>query len=148
LQDFQNGAPTSITSQKNLGTSSIAATGFTYQPGDNASSSGEEWYERRYKQRHCASLDRAASSFTAKEKQKPSERECSVCANSSAIQDYPNLKACEHMPDVCHECFLQWLDQQMASTSWQQITCPSSGCNNPITHDDVKTHAPQDVFTR
>jgi hypothetical protein len=84
----------------------------------------------------------------AENKGEPSERECSVCAESFAVKDYPGLMACEHASDVCHGCLLQWIDQQMASTSWEQITCPSNGCKNPITHDDVKTHTPQDVFTR
>lgn len=34
------------------------------------------------------------------------------------------------------------------STTWEKIECPSSGCENPMSHKDVKTHAPEDVFAR
>jgi hypothetical protein len=76
------------------------------------------------------------------------DRECSVCAESFPIQAFPSLIACSHEPSVCHECFLAWLDQRMASTTWEQIVCPSSGCSTIVGHDDVKSYAPADVFTR
>jgi len=78
----------------------------------------------------------------------PSTRECSVCTEAFPVQDFPSLIACAHEPNVCQECFLGWLDQRMASTTWEQIQCPSRGCSSAISHDDVKIYAPADVFTR
>jgi hypothetical protein len=37
----------------------------------------------------------------------PSEKECSSCADSFPIQEFPRLAGCGHDPDVCHTCFLQ-----------------------------------------
>jgi len=78
----------------------------------------------------------------------PTERECTVCADSFQVQDFPSLSTCAHEPDVCHTCFLQWLSMQIDSTTWERIACPASGCGSQITHDDVKTYAPADVFAR
>lgn len=78
----------------------------------------------------------------------PSAQECSVCAESFPPQDFAGLMACAHAPDVCQPCFLAWLDQQLVSTTWESLGCPSSGCKNPVTHEDVQKYAPADVFTQ
>jgi hypothetical protein len=75
-------------------------------------------------------------------------RTCSVCDDTFPVKDFPSLIACSHEANVCQECFLRWLDQRMASTTWEQIECPSSTCTNAISHDDVKMYAPVDTFTR
>jgi hypothetical protein len=74
--------------------------------------------------------------------------ECSVCGENFSLEDFPHLGACSHEPRVCQECFLGWLDQRMASTTWEQIQCPSSGCTNVVSHDDIKKYAPAETFTR
>jgi hypothetical protein len=74
--------------------------------------------------------------------------ECSVCGDNFPLYDFPRLGACSHEPRVCQECLLGWLDQRMASTTWEQIQCPSSGCTNVISHDDVKKYAPAETFIR
>lgn len=78
----------------------------------------------------------------------PTQQECSVCAEEYPIRDFPKLEACTHETDICHTCFLTWLDQQLSSTTWEQFTCPSSNCKNRISHHDVKALAPMDVYTR
>lgn len=73
---------------------------------------------------------------------------CSVCGDSVPANKLAKLSACQHKPDVCKSCFLGWLDTQLDSTSWNNMQCPSSGCDQPITHADVKAYASDDVFTR
>lgn len=80
--------------------------------------------------------------------QKPKTRECVACTDSFQIQEFPSLMECSHEPNICHGCFLAWLDERMASTSWEQIQCAFQGCGNPITHSDVKTYASAEVFER
>jgi hypothetical protein len=75
-------------------------------------------------------------------------RDCSVCAESVSSKDLPSLKGCEHPPDVCRQCFSLWLEQQMASTMWEQVKCPSSGCNKFVTHEDVRTYASPAIFEK
>jgi len=82
------------------------------------------------------------STFT----QQSNERECTSCADSVPVKAFPSLEGCDHDHDVCQECFVQWLNQRMASG--ESVTCPSSGCTNTVTHADVRKHAPRDVFTR
>jgi hypothetical protein len=74
--------------------------------------------------------------------------ECSVCSDGFSPEEFPRLGACSHEPRVCQECLLGWLNQRMASTTWEQIQCPSSECTNAISHDDVKRYAPLEMFTR
>ncbi|CAN9129588.1 unnamed protein product [Alternaria alternata] len=76
----------------------------------------------------------------------PKERVCSVCAEMLPWQHFPRFADCEHDPEVCDECFLLWLKQQMESVT--NVLCPSSGCSCTITHEDVRKNTPQDVFTR
>jgi hypothetical protein len=74
--------------------------------------------------------------------------ECSICADTLPAGNFPNLSGCDHGPDVCRTCFLAWLIERMDSTVWEKIECPSSGCKKLLTHEDVKVHAPEDVFGR
>jgi hypothetical protein len=78
----------------------------------------------------------------------PKNPECSVCAGTFPVTHFPKLSSCTHTPDVCTDCFLGWLNSQLESTSWEKIQCPFSCCDRQITHEDVKTYAPNDLFTR
>ena len=73
---------------------------------------------------------------------------CSVCGDSIPANKLARLSACQHKPDVCKSCFLAWLGTQLGSTSWNNMQCPSSDCDQSITHADVKAYASDDVFTR
>jgi hypothetical protein len=75
-------------------------------------------------------------------------RECSVCAETFPPQDFPSLMACSHEANVCQECFITWLDQRMASTTWEQIACPSNECTSIVSHADVKMYASAETFAR
>lgn len=75
------------------------------------------------------------------------ERECSVC--SERLPPEPmRLSACTHEPDICQDCFQQYLGGRMDNTIWHQIGCPSIDCSMQITHDDVKKFASEEMFIR
>jgi hypothetical protein len=78
----------------------------------------------------------------------PADPECTICADTFPTKDLTSLSECTHEPDVCHECFLSWLTQQMESTACDRIACPSTNCSKTLSHDDVKSNAPADVFAR
>lgn len=96
---------------------------------------------------HTANLFNSVPS-TAQPAVATREVECVVCAESSPARDFPMLLACTHNPEVCRGCFLEWLNQQLDSKSWERLGCPVSDCDNAITHEDVKRLAPEEVFTR
>lgn len=75
-------------------------------------------------------------------------KECSVCGEPALQNEFVKLSACTHEPDTCKECFLRWIDSQFEITTWERMQCPSSGCNQNITHDDVQKDASDEVFTR
>lgn len=71
-----------------------------------------------------------------------------MCLVSAPIQDFPQLASCNHIPDVCHDCFFEWLDQKMATHDTNSIACPSSDCEALIIHQDVQKYASPEVFAR
>ncbi|KAH5324355.1 hypothetical protein HBI12_092230 [Parastagonospora nodorum] len=83
-----------------------------------------------------------------KEPTPPQDPDCSICADTFKIQDLVSLCGCSHEPEVCQECFLGWLTQEMDSTAWDRIACPSSVCEKMISHEDVRANAPADIFNR
>ncbi|KAF2126738.1 hypothetical protein P153DRAFT_406986 [Dothidotthia symphoricarpi CBS 119687] len=89
-----------------------------------------------------------ANTDQAEQEPDTSERECSVCAELHPTRDFPSLSACTHEPEVCQDCFLEWLELQIDSTTWESIQCPSSDCSNQITHEDVLKYTPENVFAR
>ncbi|KAJ5058517.1 hypothetical protein J3E72DRAFT_196926 [Bipolaris maydis] len=77
----------------------------------------------------------------------PGIRKCSVCSESIPILDFPQL-SCTHIPDVCHNCLLQWIDQEIAATQdIQKIRCPSD-CARLITYQDIQKYTSAKEFNR
>ncbi|OAL44431.1 hypothetical protein IQ07DRAFT_473653, partial [Pyrenochaeta sp. DS3sAY3a] len=76
-----------------------------------------------------------------------SGQQCSVCSEKLPYEPM-RLSGCSHEPDVCQDCFQQYLAGRMDTTAWDRIVCPSAGCKTEITHDDVKKFASQEQFTR
>lgn len=84
--------------------------------------------------------------FTIINDSAPGVRKCSVCSESIPIPDFPHLSSCNHTPDVCHNCLLRWLDQEMAATQdIQKIRCPSH-CTGLITYQDIQKYTSAEVF--
>lgn len=78
----------------------------------------------------------------------PAQLECSICADTFPENKLTRLSACEHEPEVCIRCFVDWLTERMNSVMLETIECPSSGCQNSVSHQDVKTHVPNELFER
>jgi uncharacterized protein YceK len=93
------------------------------------------------------SIDKVSDKPTKPTVLKPvTEKECSTCAEPLPVEKFPDLADCNHDTDFCRGCFLRWLGDKMGNAT--TVTCPSSGCSHAVTHEDVRRHAPQDVFTR
>ncbi|KAJ4376033.1 hypothetical protein N0V83_001313 [Neocucurbitaria cava] len=76
------------------------------------------------------------------------ERECSVCVETYTLTDFPHLRDCTHEPDVCRNCVMDWLGNEVGSAATGRLGCPSSGCNALFSHYDVRMHATAEVFER
>ncbi|KAF1955577.1 hypothetical protein CC80DRAFT_369270, partial [Byssothecium circinans] len=70
------------------------------------------------------------------------------CAETFLIQDFPSLSQCTHAPEVCLGCMLNWWDTELGDTVWDQIACPTNGCEHLLTHDDVKKYASTEFYDR
>jgi hypothetical protein len=73
---------------------------------------------------------------------------CSVCGEVVPPAEYPLLQRCSHEPRVCEDCFANWLTSQVENTSWDRIVCPSEGYSVSIDHEDMKTLASKETYTR
>jgi hypothetical protein len=104
--------------------------------------------DNRQSARRKARTDGISQSTPPKLSTYSHDLDCSICADTLPAENFLNLSGCEHGPDVCRTCFLAWLTERMDSTVWEKIEFPSSDCKNLVTHEDVKAHAPEDVFAR
>jgi hypothetical protein len=121
----------------------------------NCKSCRDKENSRRHKRRNAVALiqseipkRRKGLSLEKAQDEPVQKRECSICVDYFPLQDFVKLSSCHHPADFCHQCFVTWLIQEMETKSYEQIKCPSSGCGNKVSHDDVKKSAPPDIFTR
>ncbi|KAF2636008.1 hypothetical protein P280DRAFT_510790, partial [Massarina eburnea CBS 473.64] len=77
-------------------------------------------------------------SHTEPQKEVPIERECTSCAETFPVEDFPSLCSCEHVSEACQECLLSWWNFRIDNTTWNEIPCITSGCDNRVTHEDVR----------
>ena len=78
----------------------------------------------------------------------PSEQECAICSVSVSMERLIRLDACTHPAQICGECTANWIQEQVASSTWDRIRCPTDGCDVVISHSEIKQHATVDVFNR
>ena len=78
----------------------------------------------------------------------PNEQECTVCSVHVPVERLIGLQACAHPAQICGECTANWIQEQVASNSWDRIRCPADGCNVVISHNEIKEYATTDVFNR
>jgi hypothetical protein len=74
--------------------------------------------------------------------------DCSVCSDTFSAKKLFRLRQCVHKPQVCRGCFKDWLTSQVGTTSWNRIVCPSEGCGVLITHEEMKSLASEETYTR
>jgi hypothetical protein len=77
----------------------------------------------------------------------PLDRTCDICSDTFPPSEFPRLPTCAHNPQVCGTCFTGWLTSQVGATSWDRIVCPTQGCTVLVTHAEMKSFAPEDVYT-
>ncbi|CAG5166511.1 uncharacterized protein ALTATR162_LOCUS6935 [Alternaria atra] len=115
--------------------------GFAQVTGDDNRIVAQEDYKAQ------TSIDKVSDKPTKPTVLKPAtEKECSICAEPLPAEEFPDLVDCNHDTDFCLGCFLRWLGDKVGNAT--TVMCPSSRCSHAVTHEDVRRHAPQDVFTR
>ncbi len=98
---------------------------------------------RRRQQKDALSMNNRGSQI-----RNATATECSVCADNYLEPDLARLSGCAHQPDVCRNCFAQWLETQLEVATWENVQCPSNGCGQSITHEDVRAFVPESLFAR
>jgi len=76
-------------------------------------------------------------------------KECEVCLDSVAEEDFPQQKitsSCDHKLTVCNNCMTRSVDTQIEEVELDQITCPQ--CDRLLPYEGVKQWASPRVFER
>jgi DNA-directed RNA polymerase subunit RPC12/RpoP len=76
------------------------------------------------------------------------EPDCSVCGREGWQCTFVALPSCTHEPDVCADCFRNWITSQFETSVQDGIRCPYSTCGHKLTHADIKKHASSEDFAR
>ena len=74
---------------------------------------------------------------------------CSACDEELPTTSFPKCadgSKCTHQADVCAQCWQQWLEVQVAHTSFDQIACVQ--CDTVLEQHDVKALASMEAFAR
>lgn len=77
------------------------------------------------------------------------ERECTVCAYTKAVVDFPGAavtNACTHPPTTCLECVATSIKSDLNSKLWNEIRCPE--CRELLKYDDVQRYADSETRDR
>ena len=75
-------------------------------------------------------------------------RNCVVCSETIPIPEFPALMSCEHVPEVCTDCYKSWIASELDSKSWKEIGCPESGCKQLLKHAEVQQYAAPEVYAK
>ncbi|KAF2275942.1 uncharacterized protein EI97DRAFT_419629 [Westerdykella ornata] len=75
-------------------------------------------------------------------------RECVVCSETYGIEQFPTSAACTHEPEVCGECYDQSINAQLDDKAWDNVGCPTEGCDVVLQHADIHEIATQATQTR
>ncbi|PVI03365.1 hypothetical protein DM02DRAFT_521041, partial [Periconia macrospinosa] len=73
---------------------------------------------------------------------------CNVCGELQPVLEMISLTGCSHGPDTCQSCFVQWFHAQLDTAGWENISCPSIGCESRPTHNDARKYATPEDFER
>lgn len=74
---------------------------------------------------------------------------CSTCDRNlptAQFPKHPEGSKCEHERETCRRCWHQWLEAQVASKPFDQISCAQ--CNNILAQGEIRTLAMPAVYQR
>ncbi|KAF2709648.1 hypothetical protein K504DRAFT_378558 [Pleomassaria siparia CBS 279.74] len=73
-------------------------------------------------------------------------RDCVVCRDSFLPGEFASLVDCLHQPEVCTECFAQWISSEIKDGSWREIKCPGTDCGLALKYHEVQQLATPESF--
>ncbi|KAK5682039.1 hypothetical protein LTR17_027415 [Elasticomyces elasticus] len=76
-------------------------------------------------------------------------KKCTTCLrrlSPGQFPKHPEGSKCQHERETCRTCWRQWLEAQVASKQFDQITCAQ--CDNVMGPDEIKLIAMPAVFER
>eukprot|EP00927_Polykrikos_kofoidii_P067700 TRINITY_DN6314_c0_g1_i1.p1 TRINITY_DN6314_c0_g1~~TRINITY_DN6314_c0_g1_i1.p1 ORF type:complete len:250 (-),score=35.87 TRINITY_DN6314_c0_g1_i1:447-1196(-) len=76
---------------------------------------------------------------------------CATCCESLPKGQFPGkiTEQCAHERDVCQSCLARAIELEVnGKSNSTRVLCPHSGCNNVLSHSDVRREASKEVFER
>lgn len=84
----------------------------------------------------------------------PNPHTCEVCYEDITISDTRLTRAitktCKHSPhiSICRPCVEGYINSQIASNGWDNISCPEAGCHEKLAYSDIHNLASSADFER
>ncbi|KAI9767590.1 MAG: Myosin type-2 heavy chain 1 [Geoglossum simile] len=75
-------------------------------------------------------------------------RNCVVCTEAIPTPELPTLTNCKHKPQVCADCYKNWIASELDNTSRKEIRCPESGCGELLNHAEVRQYASPGIYAK
>ena len=105
----------------------------------------------RFGQRYYKTSTNEAAVITRRHKAVEPEllKECVICANTKASNDFPIFSvssACEHPPQTCLGCVEKSIKTNFENRKWDQIHCPE--CHAIMQFEDVERYADRATFEK
>ena len=76
-------------------------------------------------------------------------KDCTTCDRTLPLAQFarhPEGSKCTHDRNTCKKCWRQWLQAQVASKPFDQITCAQ--CNNVLSQGEVRALATKKVYDK
>jgi hypothetical protein len=72
-----------------------------------------------------------------RERQAPTDRGCSTCAEEKPIADYGYklTGTCSHAREICQDCMVLWVETKIGEGQWNTINCPE--CASLLEYSDI-----------
>lgn len=74
---------------------------------------------------------------------------CTICKEADHPSVFPPRRitaTCTHATKTCKECIQLWIETCVDTRGWDRVTCPQ--CGQPMSYEDVRAFADEDLFKR
>lgn len=81
----------------------------------------------------------------------PPERDCVICFETKAFQDFPEptiTRSCDHVPQTCLGCLQTYIRVKMKETMWlaEVLSCPE--CPQNFQYEDIRRYADRESWDK
>ena len=73
-------------------------------------------------------------------------RQCAVCNEGFPDADFPSLEDCEHLPQICQDCYTRWIASSLETSTY--VNCPHTDCVVLLAFHQMRQYASPTDFEK